>query len=128
MGVELEIVKLLKNVDEVITALRESKTQKQHSLTSTKYNDKVTFKCGCEKTHRVNDPNNKIISVAMPVKFCFLCENSYVVFVQVKGFFNTKATTIWSCKSKLFSDAMIKLGLGDAMRKGYEKGLKNKII
>jgi hypothetical protein len=47
-----------------------------------------------------------------------------VVFVQVKGFFNTKATTIWSCKSKLFSDAMIKLGLGDAMKKGYEKGLK----
>ena len=117
-------MKLLKNVDEVIAAFSESKTQKQHSLTSTKYNDKVTFKCGCEKTHRVNDPNNKIISVAMPVKFCFLCENSYVVFVQVKGFFNTKATTIWSCKSKLFSDAMIKLGLGDAMRKGYEKGLK----
>ena len=45
-------MKLLKNVDEVITALRESKTQKQHSLTSTKYNDKVTFKCGCEKTFR----------------------------------------------------------------------------
>ena len=117
-------MKLLKTADEVIEVLAVLKLQKQNALTSTKYNDKVTFKCGCEKTHRVNDPNNKIISVAMPVKFCFLCENSYVVFVQVKGFFNTKATTIWSCKSKLFSDAMIKLGLGDAMRKDYEKGLK----
>jgi len=47
-----------------------------------------------------------------------------VVFVQVKVFFNTKATTIWSCKSKLFSDAMIKLGLGDARKKELEKGLK----
>ena len=119
-------MKLLKKVDEVVAALSESKLQKQNALTSTKYNDKVTFKCGCKKTHRVNDPNNKIISVAMPVKFCFLCENSYVVFVQVKGFFNTKATTIWSCKSKLFSDAMTKLGLSDAMKKGYKEGLKKK--
>jgi len=68
-------MKLLKTADEVIEVLAVSKLQKQNALTSTKYNDKVTFKCGCKKTHRVNDPNNKIISVAMPVKFCFLCEN-----------------------------------------------------
>ena len=112
-------MKLLKKVAEVIAALSESKLQKQNPLTSTKYNDKVTFKCGCEKTHRVNDPNNKIISVAMPVKFCFLCENSYVVFVQVKGFFNTKATTIWSCKSKLFSDAINELSSLENSSKGF---------
>jgi len=114
-------MKLLKNVDDIIAELSKSKIQKQHSFTSTKYNDKVVFKCGCKKTHRVNDPNNKIIGISMPVKFCFLCENSYVVFIEVKGFFNTKATTIWSCKSKLFSDAMSKLGYGDAMKKGTDK-------
>ena len=114
-------MKLLKNVDDIIAELSKSKIQKQHSFTSTKYNDKVVFKCGCKKTHRVNDPNNKIIGISMPVKFCFLCENSYVVFIEVKGFFNTKATTIWSCKSKLFSDAMSKLGYGDVMKKGTDK-------
>jgi len=117
-------MKLLKSVDEVITELSKSKIQKQHSFTSTKYNDKVVFKCGCKKTHRVNDTNNKIIGIAMPVKFCFLCENQFVVFVKVEGFFKTKATSIWSCKSKLFGDAMTKLGLRDAMKKGYKEGLK----
>ena len=118
-------MKLLKKVDEVILALSKAKLQKSHVLTSTKYNDRVIFNCGCKTKHRVNDPTNWIIGIALPVKFCFLCINAYITFVEVKGFFNTKATAVWSCKSKLFSNAiMTKLGLGDAMRKGYEKGLK----
>ena len=117
-------MKLLKKVEEVILALSKAKLQKANPFTSTKYKDSVAFNCGCKTKHRVNDPSNKIIGIAVPVKFCFVCKNAYVTFVEVKGFFNTKATTIWSCKSKLFSDAMIKLGLGDAMKKGYEKGLK----
>jgi len=46
-------MKLLKKVDEVIEVLAVSKLQKQNALTSTKYNDKVTFKCGCYEQIRI---------------------------------------------------------------------------
>ena len=104
-------MKLLENKEEVILAISESNIEKPHSLTSTNYHDSVVFECGCNENHRANDPSNHIFGIARPVKFCFVCKNQYVTFVQVKGIFNTKATTIWSCKEELFNEAIKTLGL-----------------
>ena len=76
--------------------------QKKNPLTSTKYNDKTAYDCGCNERHRVNDPTNKIIAIALPVKFLFECKNQYVSFVHVKGIFVQKANCLWSCKAKLY--------------------------
>ena len=68
--------------------------QKKNPLTSTKYNDKIAYDCGCNERHRVNDPTNKIIAIALPVKFLFECKNQYVSFVHVKGIFVQKANCL----------------------------------
>mgnify|MGYP001474096286 CR=1 FL=1 len=76
-----------------------------------KYPDKVVFKCGCGKSHIVNDPSNRVFSVAVPVKFVIDCENGYVTFFQVKGFFKQTVTTFWSTKATVFTKALERLGL-----------------
>ena len=80
-------MKILKTKDEVISQFAESKLQAPNKLTSTNYNDKVTFECGCGKVHRVNDPSNRVFATALPVKMVIDCENGYVTFFQIKGFF-----------------------------------------
>ena len=99
-------MKILKDIHEVIMSISESKLQPKNALTSTKYHDSVNFECGCGDIHRVNDPSLEIFAVSKPVKFCFICENKYVSFVQVKGFFNTKASSIWTCEAELFQKAI----------------------
>ena len=83
--VMIKSMKKLKTVEEVLEEIAKIKLQPPHKLTSTKYPDKVVFKCGCGKSHRVNDPSNRVFSVAVPVKFVIDCENGYVTFFQVKG-------------------------------------------
>ena len=80
--------------------------QKKNPLTSTKYPNKVAFDCGCGQKHTVNDPLLNIIGVAFPVKFLFSCQNRYVAFVHVKGFFTKKANCLWSCTAKLYDDVI----------------------
>ena len=104
-------MKLLKTEHEVIMQISESKLQPPNKLTSTKYSDKVVFECGCGKSHKVNDPSNRIFSVAVPVKFVIDCENGYVTFFQVKGFFKQTVTSIWSTKATVFTKALERLGL-----------------
>ena len=43
----------------------------------------------------------------MPVKFVIECENGFLSFIQVKGFFKQTVNTFWTCKSKLFMDPKI---------------------
>lgn len=104
-------MKLLKSIDEIISAISESKLQAKNKLTSTKYNDNVVFECGCGSSHRVNDPNNRIFAISFPVKFVMDCENGFVTFFQVKGFFKQKVTSIWTAKATDFTKALEKLGL-----------------
>jgi len=104
-------VKILKTKDEVISQFAESKLQAPNKLTSTNYNDKVTFECGCGKVHRVNDPSNRVFATALPVKMVIDCENGYVTFFQIKGFFKQTVTSIWSTKATIFTQALEKLGL-----------------
>ena len=35
--------------------------------------------------------------------------------VSVKGFFKTKANTVWTCKKKVFIDYMEALGMADSI-------------
>ena len=58
-------MKLLKTKEEVILQISESKLQPPNKLTSTKYNDKVTFECGCGTFHKVNDPSNRVFATAL---------------------------------------------------------------
>lgn len=104
-------MKILKTKDEVISKFAESKLQAPNKLTSTNYNDKVTFECGCGKVHRVNDPSNRVFATALPVKMVIDCENGYVTFFQIKGFFKQTVTSIWSTKATIFTQALEKLGL-----------------
>lgn len=104
-------MKILKTKDEVISQFAESKLQAPNKLTSTNYNDKVTFECGCGKVHRVNDPSNRVFATALPVKMVIDCENGYVTFFQIKGFFKQTVTSIWSTKATIFTQALEKLGL-----------------
>ena len=104
-------MKILKTKDEVISQFAESKLQAPNKLTSTNYNDKVTFECGCGKVHRVNDPSNRVFATALPVKMVIDCENGYVTFFQIKGFFRQTVTSIWSTKATIFTQALEKLGL-----------------
>lgn len=104
-------MKLLKNVDEIIKAISEAKLQSPNKLTSLKYNDKVVFECGCGTFHRVNDPSNRVFAISFPVKFVMDCENGYVTFFQIKGFFKQTVTSFWSAKATNFTKALEKLGL-----------------
>lgn len=90
----------------LVAELLLTKLQKKTPLTSTNYPNKVTFSCGCGELHRVNDSSNKIISIALPVKFLFECKNNYVSFVHVKGIFVQKANCLWTCTSKLYDDVI----------------------
>ena len=103
------IMKIIEDINEIILAISESNIRPKNSLTSTNYPDSVAFECGCGNFHSVNEPSLNIFGVSMPVKFCFVCENDYVCFVQVKGFFKPKATPLWSCKGKMFQEAIDKL-------------------
>ena len=91
-------MKILKTKEEVILQFSES-------------NDKVTFECGCGTAHRVNDPSNRVFATALPVKMVIDCENGYVTFFQIKGFFKQTVTSIWSTKATIFTQALEKLGL-----------------
>ena len=104
-------MKILKTLEEVILQISKSKLQPPNKLTSTKYSDKVVFKCGCGKSHKVNDPSNRVFAIAVPVKFVIDCEKGYVTFFQVKGFFKQTVTTIWSTKATVFTKALESLGL-----------------
>ena len=104
-------MKILKTKEEVILQFAESKLQAPNKLTSTNYNDKVMFDCGCGKVHRVNDPSNRVFATALPVKMVIDCENGYVTFFQIKGFFKQTVTSIWSTKATIFTQALEKLGL-----------------
>ena len=104
-------MKILKTLEEVILQISKSKLQPPNKLTSTKYSDKVVFKCGCGKSHKVNDPSNRVFATAVPVKFVIDCEKGYVTFFQVKGFFKQTVTTIWSTKATVFTKALKRLGL-----------------
>jgi len=104
-------MKLLKTTEDVILQISESKLQASNKLTSTKYSDKVTFECGCGTVHRVNDPSNRVFATALPVKLVIDCENGYVTFFQIKGFFTQTVTSIWSTKATVFTKALEKLGM-----------------
>ena len=104
-------MQILNTKDEVIQAISQSNLQPKNSLTSTNYGNHVTFQCSCNETHTVNDISNQVFAIAMPVKFCFICKNQHVSFVQVKGFFSQKANTIWSCKADLFNEALDQLDM-----------------
>ena len=104
-------MKLLKTTEDVILQISESKLQASNKLTSTKYSDKVTFECGCGTVHRVNDPSNRVFATAIPVKLVIDCENGYVTFFQIKGFFTQTVTSIWSTKATVFTKALEKLGM-----------------
>ena len=105
-------MKIISNKEELIQELAGANLQKPNILTSTKYNDKVIFECGCkDKSHKVNDSSNKVFAVSRPVKFATECKNGYLTFFQIKGFFKQKVTTFWSCQSKLFMDSIKQLGL-----------------
>ena len=104
-------MKLLKTIEDVILQISESKLQASNKLTSTKYSDKVTFECGCGTVHRVNDPSNRVFATALPVKLVIDCENGYVTFFQIKGFFTQTVTSIWSTKATVFTKALEKLGM-----------------
>ena len=39
------------------------------------------------------------------------CENGYVTFFQIKGFFKQTVTSFWSAKATNFTKALEKLGL-----------------
>ena len=104
-------MKKLKTVEEVIEEFSKSKLQSPNKLTSTKYNDKVTFECGCGTFHKVNDPSNRVFATALPVKLVIDCENGFVTFFQIKGFFTQTVTSIWSTKATIFTKALEKLGL-----------------
>ena len=104
-------MKLLKTKEEVILQISESKLQPPNKLTSTKYNDKVTFECGCGTFHKVNDPSNRVFATALPVKLVIDCENGFVTFFQIKRFFTQTVTSIWSTKATIFTKALEKLGL-----------------
>ena len=106
------IMKVISTKEELIQQLAVAPLQKPNPLTSTKYGDKVIYNCGCkDASHKVNDPSNRVFAVSMPVKFAMECENGYLTFFQVKGFFKQTVTTFWSCKSKLFMDALKELGI-----------------
>ena len=102
---------ILNTLDDIIKAISEAKLNPPNKLTSTKYNDNVTYECGCREFHRVNDPSNIIFAIAFPVKFVMDCKNGYVTFFQIKGFFKQKVTSFWTTKSKTFSNALEKLGI-----------------
>ena len=104
-------MKLLKTTEDVILQISESKLQASNKLTSTKYSDKVTFECGCGTVHRVNDPSNRVFATALPVQLVIDCENGYVTFFQIKGFFTQTVTSIWSTKATVFTKALEKLGM-----------------
>lgn len=105
-------MKIIKKKEELIQELAIAKLQRPNSLTSTKYGDKVVYDCGCKsKQHRINDPSNRVFAIAMPVKFAIECENGFLSFIQVKGFFKQTVNTFWTCKSKLFIDALKQLGI-----------------
>lgn len=99
-------MEIIKDQGTLVAELLTTNLQKKNPLTSTNYPDKVAFDCGCGERHRVNDPSNIIISIALPVKFLFECKNNYVSFVHVKGIFIQKANCLWSCTSKLYNDVI----------------------
>ena len=79
---------LLKTKNEVLEQLQKDKVQQKNKLTSVKYADSVTFICGGGLEHRVNDSQNIILGVAMPIKFLMLTPaTNYVTFIQCKGLF-----------------------------------------
>ena len=104
-------MKILKKADEIISAISEAKLQSPNKLTSLKYNDNVMFECGCGSHHRVNDTSNRIFAISFPVKFVIDCENGFVTFFQIKGFFKQKVTSFWSVKANDFTKALEKLGM-----------------
>ncbi|MDC0858776.1 hypothetical protein OAP71_02035 [Pelagibacteraceae bacterium] len=84
---------------------------------STNYNDSVSYDCGCQKNHILNDPNLLIFSGAKPVvKFIFLCPNKYFSLVSVKGFFKTKAECVWTCKKRVFTDYLKAIKMYDSLQ------------
>ena len=104
-------MQVLKNADEIIKAISEAKLKPPNKMSSLNYNDKVVFECGCGSYHRVNDPSNKIFAITLPVKFVLECENGYLTFFQIKGFFKQTVTSFWSAKATNFKKALEKLGM-----------------
>ena len=99
-------MKLLLSKNEVLEQLQSDKVQQKNKLTSVKYADSVTFTCGGGSEHRVNDPLNTILGVAMPVKFLmFTPATKYVTFIQCKGLFKITALSLWSCEYSVFIEA-----------------------
>ena len=92
------------------------KTVYKPKFYSLKYNDKVIYNCGCKNDHRLNDESILVFSMARPgVNFIFLCTKKFYSLVSVKGFFSTKATTVWTCKQKVFNDYLKKIGMYESL-------------
>jgi len=100
-------MKVLTNHENIKSAVVGAKIRSGHTKThSTDYPDNVLFECGCGRTHRVNELRREdILGVAMPVKFLFMCPCDFITFVQVKGLFKQKATSVFTCKRQDFVDA-----------------------
>ena len=68
---------------------------------SLKYNDNVTYECGFNNSHRLNDDIILVFSMARPgVNFLFLCPKGFYSMVSVQGFFNTNAKHYGHVKKK----------------------------
>ena len=92
----------LSSYEEVISSLAKENLMAPSKFSNNYQN--VFYECGCGQMHDVSQSNYDMC--AYNIKFFFDCENKYVTFVKIKGFFKMKAVSLWTCKIDVFNEAI----------------------
>ena len=102
-------MRIIKTKEEYMGAMQEDAPMPPSVMSTGGYGN-LGFECGCGEMHGVNDLEVQQIASFRPVKILFKCKTFYTK-VRIKGIFKQTCISEWTCKTKLESKIVEKLGL-----------------
>lgn len=93
---------ILKNSNEIARELGKIKLLPADTMNTQGYKN-LSYWCGCERFHGVNDSDVTVAACVLPVQFVFACE-SHFTFVKMKGIFKISTESIWTYARNISAD------------------------
>lgn len=99
---------ILENDTDVNLVLSKIKLQSPTAIKTEGYGN-LYYQCGCGNDHNVNDEKVLKFAAAPIVKLVMLCPKNFYTFIKIKGFFKQTCISEWTCKKKIFEQAIFNL-------------------
>ena len=101
-------MKIVKTDTETNLLLAKIKLQDPSALKLKGYGP-LFYYCGCGDAHDINDDDIVKFAASPIVKLILLCPNKFYTFIKIKGFFKQTCISEWTCKKKIFEQAIFNL-------------------